>query len=708
MAGLIRAHSLRMSLLDSQTAGGLCLLRLNHPPVNTLTLELLEELLQAIRAAQGDGAVEKIVITGTAEHFSAGADVGLFRELREAGAARELCRRFQEAFQELEASVKPVAAAVAGKMMGGALELAMACHARVCARGTQFSMPEVNLGINPGAGGTQRLPRLVGAGPALQMLLTGKPVGAEEALALGLVDGIAGGSGLVEEAARCLEGTGGRRRTSERRDKIEDAGANRAALAQAEQRIAGTRPELVAPGIILEAVRTGLERSFDEGQLAERELFARCMESLGTRNKIHVFFATKDTAKTPDLGGAEARPVNRVAVIGMGSMGAGIAQAVLQAGLPVVVTDESAASLERGQERIRESLRKRAAQGRLSGAELEATLGRLTATKDLGEIAAAGLVIEAVFEDVKVKQSVLGAVDRLAGEGTLLASNTSTISLDVLAAGLERPGRFVGLHFFNPAQRMPLVEVIRRDGTSAEAVATALRFAKSLRKTPVLVRNREGFIVNRIFVPYLAEAFRLLEEGAAPEAIDAAMVEFGFPMGPLTLIDMAGLDILVHTAGLLEQAFPRHGAVPQVAAAMVSRGFLGQKRGAGVYLYGEGQHQGRPHAATQEIVREAQRRSGKGGRAVSREEISQRLVFRMVAEAFCVLEEGIAQRESDVDAAMVLGTGFPDFRGGVLKYARDCGLRKVWNELEILANRCGERFAPCELLNELKERNGSN
>lgn len=649
--------------------------------------------MAAIEAANAEPDVRGIVITGADDHFSAGADVGLFRDLKTAEDARNLSRVFQQALQKVEDSAKPVIAAVAGKMMGGALELAMACHFRVCDPRTLFSMPEVNLGINPGAGGTQRLPRLIGVEAALKMLLTGKPVNAAEALKLGLVSAVSDWSDLSDWPDRP-------QKTRECTAKISDRTVNEAAFAQARKQVAGTRPELVAPAIILEAVRVGVEESFEKGLQAEQELFARCMNAPATRNKIHVFFATRDTAKTPDLGEAPARPVERVAVIGMGSMGAGIAQAVLQAGLPVVVTDENPVALERGQERIRDSFRKQVEQGRMTPEKLEATLARLSSSREPGEIAKADLIIEAVFEDVGVKQGVLGAVERLASEQTVIASNTSTISLDLLAAPLRHPERLVGLHFFNPAHRMPLVEVIRRESTAPGAVATAIRFAKAIRKTPVLVRNREGFIVNRIFVPYLAEAFRLLEEGAAPEAIDQAMLAFGFPMGPITLTDMAGMDILFHTANLLHRAFPRHGAAPQSTALLVERGYLGQKRGAGVFLYAEGDRTARPNPALAEVL--ASVRQGRPARAFSPEEITQRLVMRMVAEAFDVLEEGIAQRESDIDAAMVLGTGFPDFRGGVMKYARDRGLKNVLDELEILTNQNGARFAPCNRFQELK------
>lgn len=692
-----------MGLIDYSVTEGLCVLRLNNPPVNTLTLAVLEDLRSAIRQANSDASIRSIVITGNLGHFSAGADVGLFRDLQTAADAVRLSQVFQEAFQEVEDSAKPVVAAVAGKMMGGALELAMACHARVCERGTLFSMPEVNLGINPGAGGTQRLPRLIGVEAALKMLLAGKPVNAAEALSLGLVDEVCDAPDLIGCAASLLCTATTPHKTRDRLDKVKDPAANAAVLAQARKRLAGARPELIAPSVILEAVETGLVKSFDAGLRAEQDLFARCMDTLPTRNKIHVFFATRDTAKVPELDDAPSRPITRVAVIGMGSMGAGIAQAVMQAGVPVIVTDENSSALQKGQERIRESLQKRAAQGRLSPERLAATLGLLSATSDWGEIAKSDLVIEAVFEDVAVKQSVLSTVERLVSEAAIIASNTSTISLDVLAEPLRQPGRFVGLHFFNPAQHMPLVEVIRRDGTTPATLATTLRFARTLRKTPVLVRNREGFLVNRIFVPYLEEAFRLLEEGAEAEAIDRAMVDFGFPMGPLTLSDMAGLDILVHAAAMLSRAFPRHGPISPVAPMMVERGLLGQKSGAGVYLYVQGDRAPRRNPVADEILTQARQRSGASPRAISTEEITRRLVLRMVTEAFYVLEEGLIQRESDMDAAMVLATGFPDFRGGVLKYARDLGLKNVLNQLENLTNQNGgARFAPCKLLQELK------
>ncbi|MBI5684238.1 MAG: enoyl-CoA hydratase/isomerase family protein [Verrucomicrobia bacterium] len=676
-----------MSRIDSSVTDGVCVLRLNAPPVNTLSIELLGELRAAVREANADGRVRGIVITGGPEHFSAGADVAMFRDIKTAEDAVRISRVFQEAFQEIEDSAKPVTAAVAGKMMGGALELAMACHYRVCARGTVFSMPEVNLGINPGAGGTQRLPRLIGVEAALKMLLTGQPINAAEALKLGLVDAVCDAADLTKPA----QASGGTPR------KTRERSFPNVLFTEAEKLAARARPELIAPSVILECVRTGVVASFDAGLRAEQLGFARCMETLATRNKIHVFFAVRDTAKVPDLANVPTHAVTRVAVIGMGSMGAGIAQAVLQAGLPVVALDENTAALDRGMQRIRESLEKRVKQGRLSPEKLAAILRQLTATSDWKAVGGADFVIEAVFEDIAVKQTVLVNIERAVGDKTVIASNTSTLSFDRLAEAISRPQRLVGLHFFNPAHAMPLVEVIRHKAAAPETVASALRFAKAIRKTPVLVQNREGFLVNRIFLPYVKEAFRMLKEGADPEAIDRAMVEFGFPMGPLTLMDMAGNDIFVHADAVLVPAFPHHGPTPPIVTELVARGMLGQKSGMGIYRYEKGSPVPHPNPAVRQILAESRARSSRAPRVITPEEITQRLVLRMVAEALRVMEEGIVQRESDVDAAMVLGTGFPDWRGGVLKYARDLGLDEVRTQLQQLAKRFGERFAATNL-----------
>jgi 3-hydroxyacyl-CoA dehydrogenase len=683
-------------MIDYSVSESLCILRLDNPPLNAITFKMLEDLRAAIARANTDGSVSGIVITGAGGGFSAGADVNIFDGISGDAEAIETSRVFQEAFDAVEASAKPVVAAVAGKVIGGALELVMACHFRLCDAATRFSMPEVRLGINPGAGGTQRLPRLIGVSEALKMLLTGGSIDALKACDLGLIDVICEGERLIEAAAELLA-SGTITRTSERTDKISDPD-----YTNADKLVAAERDEIIAPQKILQTVRIGLEDSFQAGLLAERDAFAECMGTLATRNRIYLFFATRKTARAPSLEGIDPRRISSVAVAGMGSMGTGIAHAFVAAGRSVVVCDADESAIQRGLKRIRKSFDKQLDSGRISAEKHSRTLDLISTTTSWQDLAGADLVIEAVYEDAAVKRTVLAEIEAACGPETIIATNTSTISLDVLAEGLERPDHLVGLHFFNPAQRMPLVEVIYRSETDDVVTATAMSLAKSIGKTPVLVSNREGFLVNRLFVPYLNEAFWLLQDGAEAGAIDAAMVGFGFAMGPLTLIDMAGIDILAFTDEVLQRAFPSHGGSCQIVARLVAADCLGQKSGSGVYRYEPGDYTRHDSQAARSIIEQVQHDTATTRRSIDTDEITGRLVLRMVSEAFCILAEQIAQRESDIDAATVLGIGFPGFRGGILKYARDLGLDTVIDRLEGLAEQFGARFKPCELLQKMK------
>lgn len=694
-------------MIEFSVAEGLCTLRLNAPPLNTLSFALLEQLRAAVGRANADGGIRGIIITGGPQHFSAGADIGLFEQARSDEDAMRICRLFQEAVQEIEDSAKPVVAAVAGRVLGGALELAMACHFRVATEGSTFQLPEVNLGINPGSGGTQRLPRLIGLPRAIPMLVTGQTISSSQALQWGLVDAVCPPESLAETAARLLPAGTSPRKTRDRADKLADAAARQAAWDEAARLLKKIRPELIAPASIVAAVRTGVEESFQAGLIKEQEEFAKCLRSLAAQNKIYLFFATRKAGKVDRVRrGQESCParatVSKAAVVGMGSMGTGIAQALLMAGLSVVVRDENEAALARGTEKIRQSLQKQAAQGKLSPQQSAHMQELLATTTQWEPLAEADVVIEAVYEDVAVKRAVLDQLETVCSPQTILASNTSTISLDLFAHSLRHPQRLLGLHFFNPAHWMPLVEVIPTAKTAPEVIAQTLQLTKRLRKTAVVVGNREGFLVTRLLLPYCKEAYWLLEEGVAAEAIDAAMVEFGFPMGPLTMIDMTGIDILAHSDAVLRRAFPRHGALPAVLEQLVAQGRLGQKTGGGVYDYHAGDPTPRPSRATAAILEAIRRESGHAARSIRGEEIARRLVLRMVNEAFFILEEGIAQRESDLDVAVVLGLRFPDFRGGVLKYAKDLGLGAVYDELQKLAAQCGERFSPCERLRTMK------
>ena len=685
-------------MIEYGKSDGVCILRLNDPPLNAIGFEFLEELAAAVDRANADDDVTGIILTGNEDHFSAGADVNLFEGVSSAEEAIEMSRIFQDALDAVEDSEKPSVAAVAGKVMGCALELAMACRFRVCTHQSRFSNPEVMLGINPGAGGTQRLARLIGAEAALRILLTGKPIDADTALELGLVDAVCEGGQLIETARGLLSSGRSAVAVSRRTDKISDTRVNEGAFEQAQKLIERVRPEIIAPRKIIEAVRTGLTESYQAGLRKEQQGFAECMDTLATRNKIYLFFAEKKTGKVSELEKIAPAKIASAAVVGTGSMGAGIAQALAAAGMTVIITDADEQAVERAIKRIRKSLEKRVERGAMSPDRASDMIRRISVARSWDDIAPSDIVIEAVFEEIAVKREVTERIGAVCRSDAIVASNTSTINLDELAASLTRPERLVGLHFFNPAHSMPLVEVIRRDGADPGVIATAMKFVKDIRKTPVLVNNREGFVVNRIFIPYMKEAFRLLEDGADPRAVDAAMVEFGFAMGPLTLIDMAGIDILAFTEKQMCKAFPTHMPLSRIAVSLVERGCLGQKTGCGVYRYEEGDYTPKDSSTTREIIAGVQKELGKAAREIGADEITDRLILRMVGEAFQVVQEQIAQRDSDIDVAMVLGTGFPDFRGGVLKYAYDTGLKEIESRLDSLAERFGERFRPCEFL----------
>ncbi len=690
-------------MLEYEVSDGVCVLRVNAPPLSALTIQLLEMLRVAVRQANEDARVRGTVILGAADHFGIGADVHSFQLIASEEDAVLTSRVFQDALQEIEESAKPVVAAVAGSVVGLALEFAMACHYRVAAVGTRFSMPQVNLGINPGAGGTQRLPRLVGPAAALQMLLTAATVDAAKALELGLVDAVLSAEQMVEGSRQLLR-SAALRKTRDRTDKLVDEAARSAVYENTEKAISHVRPEVVAPRKILECVRTGLEESFTAGLRREQTALAECLATPGARGRIHLFFATRQTSKLPELGDAAGATIDSVAVVGVGTMGAGIAQSLLTAGVRVTLLDQDEATAQKGLHFIRSAFQRRVADGKLSGERAERMTELLTATSRWQDAAESRLVIEAVFEDPAVKRTVLSRLEEVCPPQTILATNTSTISLDELAADLRHPDRLIGMHFFNPAQRMPLVEIIRRESTPCEALATAVKLCRAMHKTPVLVKSREGFLVNRVFLPYLQEALSLFEDGATAPEIDAAAVEFGFPMGPLALIDMVGVDILLHGQRVLHRAFRYHGPLSPIAVRLVQRGYLGQKTGRGVYRYEPGSHTPLSSDETAEVVAEVREETRRQPRDVGREEITERLVLRMVCEAYRVLEEGVARNASDVDVAMVLGTGFPDFRGGVVTYASDVGLDRVRRRLEQLAAQYGERFFPCERLRGKSEK----
>lgn len=712
-------------MIELSVANRVAVVRLNRPPAHLLDRPLLERLGSAIDQAMADARIQLVLLRGDDRLFSGGADVELFHGIRTDADAVKLSRDFQAAFRRIEDSPKPVVAALAGPVVGGALELAMACHGRIASAGARFSMPEVHLGINPGAGGTVRLPRLIGLRPALELLLTGASIDAPTALARGLIDAIAEPDDWLataesqwcpfpsadEPAERLADETArerlAQRRSSRRTDRLGSEADRQAAWHWAEEHLARGRPELIARREITETVRRGVEESSEAGFQAEGAAFARCMATAAAQDKIYLFMARKAADKprrfgpaTTDAAGnpaAVAAPpphrIERAVVVGLGTMGAGIAQALAEAGIEVVGIDPSADAVEAARGRIAQSWQRRRSQGKLDPQRHDELLGRLRLAVATEPDSACDLLIEAVIEEAALKREVLARAERAVAPDGIVATNTSTINLDDLTPALKRPDRFLGLHFFHPAQSMPLVEVIPHNGTTAQVSDAAVALAKRLRKTPIVAANREGFVVNRLFIPYLKEAFWLLHEGAAAEEIDRAMTDFGFAMGPLQLIDMSGLDILVKTDCVMRQAYPDHGPLPPVAARLVDHHLLGQKTGGGVYRYEPGDRTPRPNPAAEQIIA-AVRREQPRRAAVSPSETADRLILRLAVEAFRALDEQLVGRPGDLDVAMVLGTGLADFRGGVLRHAQRRGLAGVLRQLTAWEQSHGRRFAP--------------
>lgn len=670
-------------MIHTEVIDGIAFVRIDSPPTNALTLELLDGLVAAVRTACAAPAVRAIVLTGGEQGFGSGVDLALLQQVVHAEDARVISRRFQEGFQAIEDASKPVVAALTGAVLGGAMELALACHVRVATRAAQFRLPEVTWGLIPSSGGTQRLPRLVGVSAALHILLASPTLSADEAWRMGLVDALAEREDLLDRCREMALSGSPIRRTRHRTDALADRAAVGAALEQAEALAASSRPELPAPRRLVAAVRAGLEKTYEAGILAEREALAECMALPAARHRIDLMLARRQLGRLPELAGVPPAEVRTVAVVGLGTMGMGIAQTLLQAGLRVAAFDRDAAAADWAVGRLRAGMEKH-------GRSAASLLDSLVLADDWATLSQADLVIESVFEDRAVKHSVLRRLEEVCQPQTVLATNTSALPIEGLAEGMRFPERLVGLHFLNPAHRMPLVEVIRGRSTACGALATVLALARTLHKTPLVLRSREGFVVTRLFVPYVQEAFELVAEGTAPETVDAAMAEFGFPMGPLALIDMVGIDVLIQCHRILLEAFPRHGRMPAIVDRLVENDWLGQKTGGGVYRYEPGDRTPRPNSQLAAWVGTAARRGREQFAAAA---IAERLALRMVAEAYAVLEEGIVGSPADINVATVLGLGFPDFRGGVLAYADQLGRDPVRNRLKYWAGRCGERFA---------------
>lgn len=679
--------------------GDVLVVTIDHPPVNALSADVRAGLARAIDQAQRDPQVRAVLLTGAGNNFIAGADIREFGKPPRPPALPDVCN-------QIEACAKPVVAALHGAALGGGLEVALAAHYRVALPGAKLGLPEVTLGLLPGAGGTQRTPRLIGAAAALDLMLSGKPMTAQAAVAAGLADELAAGTDPLAaglDYARRLLAQNAPPRRSRDGQALADKAASLAAIDAAGQRIAASTRGLFSPAKILEAVRAAVEQPFDEGLRTERALFLQCLDSPQRAGLIHAFFAERETAKIPELKQAKPRRLDSVGVIGGGTMGAGIAVAVLDAGLPVVMVEQDEAALARGRQRVEHVYDLLVGKGRMSADERAAHLARFTGATDYAALGGADLIIEAVFEDMDVKLAVFAQLDRVAKPGAVLATNTSYLDVDRIAQATRGPADVLGLHFFSPANIMKLLEVVVGRQTAADTVATGFELARRLRKIPVRAGVCDGFIGNRILAVHRQAADMMMEDGASPYEIDAAVRDFGYPMGPYQMVDLAGGDI--GWATRKRRAATRDPALRyvQIPDRLCERGWFGQKTGRGFYLYPDGARHGTPDPEVLAIIDAERQRAGVTPRPFSAEDIQRRYLAAMINEAANVLHQGIALRPSDIDMVFLSGYGFPRYRGGPMHYADRVGLANVLADIRAFAKEDPAFWKPSPLLVELAE-----
>jgi 3-hydroxyacyl-CoA dehydrogenase len=677
--------------------GSTAVITLTNPPVNGLGFSTRSAIVAGVVQAENDPAVTAIVITGSGKAFSGGADI---REFNTPAASAE--PNLNSTIKVVEDSNKPVIAAIHAVAMGGGLELAMGCHFRVVQKGTQIALPEVKLGILPGAGGTQRLPRLIGAEQALNMIVSGSTVPAEKLAGTALFDEVVDGD-VVAAALKFAESVVANKTPLKRaRDiKLEVPNAE-GFFGFAKNTVAAVAKNYPAPLKCVEAVEASATKKFDEGMRIEREAFMTLVQTVESKALRHAFFGERAAGKIADIpDGTPTKKIDKVAVIGAGTMGGGIAMNFVNAGIPVTILEMKQEALDRGVGVIRKNYENSMKKGKLTEAKLNERMGLLKTTVSYDDIKDADLVIEAVFEELGVKETVFKKLDEVMKPGAILASNTSTLDVDKIAAFTKRPEDVVGMHFFSPANVMKLLEIVRGKKTSKEVLATVMQVSKKIKKTGVVSGVCDGFIGNRMIEQYSRQAGFLLEEGALPQQVDKAVENFGFAMGPFRMGDLAGNDI--GWAIRKRRYVDKPGIVySKTADLLCEMGRYGQKTSAGWYDYKPGDRTAYPAKVVDDMIVQHSKDLGVERRKISDEEIVERLVFALVNEGAHILEEGIAQRASDIDMVYLTGYGFPLYRGGPMFYADTVGLANVLRAIEKYGRqRHGDAWKPAPLLAKL-------
>ncbi|SLN57866.1 3-hydroxyacyl-CoA dehydrogenase NAD-binding domain-containing protein [Oceanibacterium hippocampi] len=675
--------------VNFEKRGRIGMIVVDYPPVNALSHAVRLGIQKGIEAAAADDAVKAVVLLCKGRTFFAGADITEFgKPMKDPG--------LREVLETVEGSTKPVVAALHGTALGGGLETALACHYRVCNPTARVGLPEVKLGILPGAGGTQRLPRVVGVERALKMIVSGDPILAKDGLSDGLVDEVVEGDlteGAIAFAEKIVDEGRPAVKISERDEKVAAARGKPEIFENFRKSIARKSRGFEAPENCIKTVEAAVNMPFAEGMAEERRLFEELYVGQQSAAQRYFFFAERQAAKIPDVpADTKRRPIASAGIIGAGTMGGGIAMNFANVGIPVTLVEATQEALDRGIAVIAKNYATSVSRGSIDQATMDKRMAQISGTTDYAVLADKDIVIEAVFEEMGLKKEIFGKLDKVCKKGAILASNTSTLDVDEIAASTSRPEDVIGLHFFSPANVMRLLEIVRGKKTAKDVIATSMDLAKAIRKVGVLVGVCDGFVGNRMLAARGREAEALVLEGAMPEDVDRVIFDFGFPMGPFAMADLAGLDV----GWRIRQG---KGMTSEVPDSLCELGRFGQKTGAGYYKY-EGRN-AVPDQVTRDIVLKASKNAGIERRSIDDQEILERCLFPMVNEGAKILEEGLAIRPSDIDVVWVYGYGWPVYRGGPMFWADSIGLDKVVERMRSFRDQFGDQWEPAPLLERL-------
>lgn len=693
-------------MLKVEIKHGVAILTFDHPPVNQLSKAFMEEIKYALREAFEEDQIQAVILTGSGKTFTGGADITEIQKVSDRESLFHQVMENNQFLNAIEQGPKPVIAAINGTCLGGGLEIAMACHYRIASQGVQIGQPEVKVGLIPGAGGTQRLPRLVGLAEALKMIVTGESISSEEGLEKGCIDEVVPSEVLLEKAFEVArrfvlkELNHKDRMTRLRKERLPNLFTKKMTISYARDEATKKARGYIAPFKAIEAMERGLTDNFEADLKIEAELFCDCALSDIARNLIGLFLNTRAAGKLPRIQGVEPRTIKTVGILGGGTMGSGITNLLLSNGFDVILWDIDEEAIQKAIRSIRKTFDYPLKKGKISQAQLEELFrDHLTPTTSLEELRRVDLVIEAVVENMEIKQGLWKRLQEICRPDIVFGTNTSALSITEMASAIKNPERMIGLHFFNPAERMQLLEIICGKKTSDQTLSTSVAFARSIRKIPVVVNDGPGFYVSRQLGALMGESTFMVGEGIDLMAIEEAVLDFGLPMGPATLSDLTGIDVNYHVAKYFERSFGERWQISPLQELIYKTGCYGRKTGAGWFDYrGE---KPMPNPKVEEVVKTYLEERGIKPKKVSYREIMDRMLARAINEAAYIMEDRICDRPQDMDLAVVYGLGFPPYRGGILKYADAWGIKKIYEHLLRLEQEHGVRFKPAPLLREM-------